>query len=200
MLTARVGDEQKGEDPTTNELCPRVVDLTGKEAGVLLPTGTICNKIALSVHCTLGEEVICDRSCHIGNFEADGTAALGGVVIHAVDSDFGLFTADQICDAIPTPLRYAPDGRLVAVEQTKGPGGGGVWPLDQLIAVATVAKERDLSTHMDGTRLFNASVKMGVPVRDYCDLYDPVWVDLTKGLGSFARPIFAGSHAFINDA
>ena len=70
MLTARVGDEQKGEDPTTNELCARVADLTGKEAAVLLPTGTMCNEIALRVHCAPGEEVICDRSCHIVNFEA----------------------------------------------------------------------------------------------------------------------------------
>ena len=199
MLTTRVGDEQKGEDPTTNELCPRVADLTGKEAAVLLPTGTMCNEIALSVHCALGEEDICDRSCHIVNFEADGTAALGGVMIHAVDIDFEMFTAGQIRDAIPQ-LRYAPDGSLVAVEQTKDLGGGGVWPLDQLTAVATVAKERGLSTHMDGTRLFNASVESGVPVRDYCDLYDSVWFNLTKGLGSFARPVLAGSHAFINDA
>ena len=94
MLTARVGDEQKGEDPTTNELCARVADLTGKEAAVLLPTGTMCNEIALRVHCAPGEEVICDRSCHIVNFEAGGPAALGGVMIHAVDSDFGIFTAD----------------------------------------------------------------------------------------------------------
>lgn len=94
MLTARVGDEQKGEDPTTNELCARVADLTGKEAAVLLPTGTMCNEIALRVHCAPGEEVIFDRSCHIVNFEAGGPAALGGVMIHAVDSDFGIFTAD----------------------------------------------------------------------------------------------------------
>ena len=200
MLTARVGDEQKGEDPTTNELCARVADLIGKEAAVLLPTGTMCNEIALRVHCAPGEEVICDRSCHIVNFEAGGPAALGGVMIHAVDSDFGIFTADQVRDAIRPPSRYAPDSRLVAVEQTTNLGGGGVWPLEQLTAVATVAKERGLATHMDGARLFNASVKSGVPVRDYCDLYDSVWIDLTKGLGSFAGAVLAGSHAFINDA
>lgn len=200
MLRAKVGDEQKGEDPTTNELCQRVAELTGKEAAVLLPTGTMCNEIALKVHCGPGDEVICDRSCHIVNFEAGGPAALSGVMIHAVDGAFGMFTADQVRSAIRPPSRYSPDSRLVAVEQTTNLGGGGVWPLDQLRAVATAAKEHGLSTHMDGARLFNASVKSGVSVQDYCELFDSVWIDLTKGLGSFAGAVLAGSREFINDA
>lgn len=200
LLRAEVGDEQKGEDPTTNELCDRVAALTGKEAAVLLPTGTMCNEIALRVHCDPGDEVICERSCHIVNFEAGGPAALSGVMIHPIDGENGMFTADQVRHAIRPISRYTPLSKLMAVEQTTNLGGGGVWPLEQLTSVAEAAKGEGLLTHMDGARLFNAAVKSGVSVRDYSELYDSVWIDLTKGLGSFAGAVLAGSKEFINNA
>ena len=200
LLHAEVGDEQKGEDPTTNELCDRVAALTGKEAAVLLPTGTMCNEIALRVHCDPGDEVICDRSCHIVNFEAGGPAALSGIMIHPVDRENGMFSADQVRQAIRPVSRYAPSSRLVAVEQTTNLGGGGVWPLDQLTEVAEAAKSEGLLTHMDGARLFNATVQAGIPPDSYAELYDSVWIDLTKGLGSFAGAVLAGSREFINSA
>lgn len=200
LVRARVGDEQKGEDPTTNELCDRVAALTGKEAAVLLPTGTMCNEIALRAHCSPGDEVICDRSCHIVNFEAGGPAALSGIMIHAVDGENGRFSADQVRHAIRPASRYAPSSRLVAVEQTTNLGGGGVWPLEQLTEVAEVARSHGLLTHMDGARLFNATVQSGVSPRAYAELYDSVWIDLTKGLGSFAGAVLAGSREFINVA
>ncbi|MDP6706967.1 MAG: threonine aldolase family protein [Alphaproteobacteria bacterium] len=200
LVDAEVGDEQKGEDPATNELCRRVAELTGKEAAVLLPTGTMCNEIALRVHCEAGSEVICERSCHIVNFEAGGPAALSGVMIHPIDGEHGRFTADQVRDAVRTPSRYAPESRLVAVEQTTNMGGGGIWPLDQLREVAAEAKSHGLKTHMDGARVFNASVKAGVRVRDYAEMYDSVWIDLTKGLGGFAGAVLAGSEDFVNSA
>jgi threonine aldolase len=200
LLNAEVGDEQKGEDPTTNELCDRVGELTGKEAAVLLPTGTMCNEIALRVHCNPGDEIICDRSCHIVNFEAGGPAALSGVMINPIDGENGMFTAEQVRQAIRPASRYAPSSRLVSVEQTTNLGGGGVWPLEQLTAVAEVAKESGLLTHMDGARIFNATVQSGISVQRYSELYDSVWIDLTKGLGSFAGAVLAGSKEFINSA
>jgi len=200
LLNAEVGDEQKGEDPTTNALCDRVAEMMGKEAATLLPTGTMCNEIALRVHCDPGDEVICDRSCHIVNFEAGGPAALSGVMINPLDGENGMFTVDQLRLAIRPPSRYAPTSRLLAVEQTTNLGGGGVWPLKQLTEVAELAKSRGLSTHMDGARLFNATVQSGVSARDYAVPFDSLWIDLTKGLGSFAGAVLAGSRAFINDA
>lgn len=200
MLAAEVGDEQKGEDPTTNELCRRIAEITGKSAAVLLPTGTMCNEIAMRVHCGQGDEVICDRSSHIVNFEAGGPSALSGVMLHALDGENGMFTPDQVRRAIRAPSRYAPTSRLLSAEQTTNLGGGGVWPLEQLREVAIVAKEAGLSTHMDGARIFNASVKSGVSVKDYAELYDSVWIDLTKGLGGFAGAVLAGSEAFISEA
>ncbi len=200
LLAASVGDEQKGEDQTTNELCRRVAEILGKEAAVLLPTGSMCNEIAIAVHCRPGEEVICERSCHIVNFEAGGPAALAGVMIAGIDGQHGRFSADQLCDAIRPVSRYAPESRLVAVEQTTNFGGGGVWPLKALREVAAEAKNNGLKTHMDGARLFNACVKSGTPAAEFAELFDSVWIDLTKGLGGFAGAVLAGSKEFINDA
>ncbi len=200
LVEAEVGDEQAGEDPTTNELCRRVADLLGKEAAVLLPTGTMCNEIALALHCEPGSEVICARSAHIVTFEAGGPGALGGVMIHALDSERGLFTAADVRAAVRPPSRYAPESRLVAVEQTSNLGGGAVWPIEQLRAVAAEAKAHGLKTHMDGARLFNACVASGVAPRDYAAGYDTVWIDLTKGLGGFAGAVLAGSAEDIDKA
>jgi len=200
LMEAEVGDEQAGEDPTTNQLCGRVADLLGKEAAVLLPSGTMCNEIALVLHCDPGSEVICAGSAHIINFEAGGPGALGGIMIRALDGAFGLFTADDIRATVRPPSRYAPESRLVAVEQTSNLGGGAVWPLAQLGAVAAEAKAHGLKTHMDGARLFNACVSSGVSPGDYAEGYDTVWIDLTKGLGGFAGAVLAGSAADIDKA
>ncbi len=199
-MEAEVGDEQAGEDPTTNALCRRVAELLGKEAAVLLPTGTMCNEISLTLHCDPGSEVICARSSHIINFEAGGPGALGGIMIHALDGDRGLFTATDVRAAVRPTSRYAPESRLVAVEQTSNLGGGGVWPLDQLREVAAEAKAQGLKIHMDGARLFNASVASGVAPGDYAEGYDTVWIDLTKGLGGFAGAVLAGSAKDIDAA
>jgi threonine aldolase len=200
LAEAEVGDEQAGEDPTTNELCRRIGDLLGKEAAVLLPTGTMCNEIALALHCEPGSEAICARSSHIINFEAGGPGALGGIMIHALDGERGMFTAADVLAAVRPSSRYAPESRLVAVEQTSNLGGGGVWPLEQLREVAVEAKAHGLKTHMDGARLFNACVSSGVSPGDYAEGYDTVWIDLTKGLGGFAGAVLAGSAEDIDKA
>jgi threonine aldolase len=200
MLSAEVGDVQSGEDATTNRLCERVTQLLGKEAAVFLPSGTMCNEIALRVHCEPGSEVICDRSSHIINFEAGGPAALSGVMLRALDGEHGRFTADQVRAAYRTRSRYSPESRLVSVEQTTNMGGGGIWPLATLRDVAQTAKELGLATHMDGARLFNACVASGVPAKDYVAAYDTCWIDFTKGLGGFAGAVLAGPKNFIDHA
>ena len=200
ILSAKLGDVQKGEDPTTNELCERVSDLLGKEAAILLPSGTMCNEIALRVHCNPGDEVICERSCHIYAYEAGGPAALSGIMMQPVDGQFGCFTADQVHQYVRPVSRYHPLSKLVSVEQTTNLGGGGVWSLSDLREVAEAAKGHDLLTHMDGARLLNASVASGVAAKDFTEHYDSCWIDLTKGLGGFAGAVLAGSNNFINQA
>lgn len=200
MVAAPVGDEQKGEDPTTTLLCDRVAALLGKEAAVLLPSGTMCNQIGLRVHCAPGDEVICSSLSHIINAEAGGAAALSGAMVRAIDTDDGMFTADHLHAAVRAKTRYTPRSRLLAVEQTTNLGGGGIWPVAQIDAVAAAARGHGLGVHMDGARLFNACVAAGVAPSRMCRSVDTVWVDLSKGLGSFAGAVLAGSAAFIDQA
>jgi threonine aldolase len=200
VLTAEVGDEQVGEDPTTQTLCERVAELLGKEAAVFLPSGTMCNEISIRVHARPGDEVICERSCHIINFEAGGPAASSGVMIHALDGVNGIFEPDQVRQAVRPKSRYMPESRLLCVEQTANLGGGAVWPLDKLRAVAAVAKQHGLSTHMDGARLMNAVVKSGIKAREWARDFDSCWIDFSKGLGAPMGAVLAGSNGFIERA
>ena len=200
MAAAEVGDEQSGDDPTTNRLCARVAELLGKEAAVFLPSGTMCNEIALAVHCRPSEEVIAHRSAHIINFEGGGPAAIAGVMLQALDGDYGFFSGADLAAAIRPQSRYAPKSRLVAVEQTSNLGGGTVWPLAQLQEVADVAREHGLAVHMDGARLLNAVVASGVAAKDFAAVTDTVWVDFSKGLGCPVGAVLAGSQAHIDEA
>jgi len=199
-LNAIVGDEQKNEDPTTLELCDRVAALLGKEAAVFLPSGTMCNEIAIRVHTRPGDEVICERSSHVVNYETGGPAAISSVMIHAVDGNNGIFEPDQVARAIRPDSRYMPESRLVCVEQTANLGGGAVWPLEKIQGVAETAKKAGLATHMDGARLMNAVVKSGIPGATWAEGYDSCWIDFTKGLGAPVGAVLAGSTDFIKRA
>lgn len=200
MAKAEVGDEQQGGDPSVNALNERVAGLLGKEAAVFLPSGTMCNQIALLVHCRPGEEVICDRTAHIVTSEGGGAAAFASVMINTLDGERGIFTAAQAEAAIRPESRYAPRSRLIEVEQTNNRGGGSVWPLEKLSAVAAVARKHGLGVHMDGARLMNAQVASGVPAKDFAKQADTVWLDLTKGLGCPLGAVLAGPKPFIQEA
>ena len=200
VLDCAVGDEQKGEDPTTIELCQRVANLLGKDAAVFMPSGTMCNEIAIKVHTDPGDEIICENSCHIINFETGGPAAISGVMIRAIEGINGRFTAEQARACVRANSRYMPKSSLLCVEQTANMGGGAIWPLDQMDAVASVAKDAGLATHMDGARLLNASVKTGIAASRYAQEYDSVWIDFTKGLGAPVGAVLAGTKEFISQA
>ena len=200
MLEAEVGDEQNHLDPTVNRLCAAVADRLGKEAAVFLPSGTMCNEIAMLVHCHRGDEIYAHRTAHIINYEAAGAAALAGTAVRGLDGARGIYTADTLRAALREENRYAPRSRLVEVEQTAQGGGGAVWSLDEIEAVTEVAKAHDLRLHMDGARLFNAVVASGVPARLFAAPFDSVWIDLTKGLGCPVGAVLAGSARFIDEA
>ena len=200
MCAAPVGDEQRGEDPSTNELCERVAQLLGKQRAVFLPSGTMCNEIAYRVHCDHGDEVILHESGHALHFEVGGPAALAGVMTRTLPGERGLFEAEQVRQAIRPPNRHHPRSRLLSVENTANLGGGAVWPLDQINAVTAVAHEHGLATHLDGARLLNAVVASGVSAADYCQGFDSAWLDLSKGLGAPVGAVLAGDEAFIEEA
>jgi threonine aldolase len=200
MAEAEVGNEQAGEDPTVNKLCRMTAELLGKEDAVFLPSGTMCNQIALRVWCEPGDEVILDRIAHPANSEAGGPSAMAGASMHPIDGDRGMFTADQVRAAIREPKRNAPRSRVLAVENTVNFGGGAVWPLRQLQEVCAVAKERGLKTHMDGARLMNAVVASGVSAKEFAAPCDSAWIDLSKGLGCPVGAVLAGSREFVDRA
>ncbi len=200
MAGAEVGDEQRGEDPSVNALCERVAALLGKEAAVFLPSGTMCNEIALLVHCRPGEEVICDWTAHIVTAEGGGPGALAGVMVRTLEGKAGIFEAEQVAEAVRPVNRYAPRSRLVVVEQTSNMGGGTIWPLAVVEAVAETAGAHGLLLHMDGARLFNACVGAGVDAARYAAPFDSLWVDFSKGLGCPVGAVLAGSATFIEAA
>ena len=200
MCAAEVGDEQKGEDPTVNRLQDQVAELLGKEAALFLPSGTMCNEIALRVHCRPGDEMLAHWTAHPIHAEAGGPAALAGVNTRALDGPRGLFDVATVQAAVRPPSRYSPRSRLLWVEQTSNLGGGSVWPLAGIEAVVGVARRHGLATHMDGARLFNAVVASGVSARAYAAPFDSAWIDFTKGLGAPVGAALAGSREFIVDA
>lgn len=200
MASAPVGDEQRGEDPTTNRLCEMTAELLGKEAAVFMPSGTMCNQIAILVHCRAGDDIIADRTAHIINSEGGGPAVFAGASLRPIDGERGIFTADQAEEAIRRPRRHAPRTRMIEIEQTANSGGGSIWPLETIRAVGDVAKRHDLVLHMDGARLLNAVVASGVSARDFSEPFDSLWLDLSKGLGCPVGAVLAGSADFIEQA
>lgn len=200
MAEAEVGDEQRGEDPSVNALTERVADLLGQESALFLPSGTMCNQIALAVHCSAGDEVFAASNAHIVNSEAAGAAVFARSVIRNIPSATGIFTPDQLREAIQPDRVKSPRSSLVSVEQTTNRGGGAVWPLDVLAGIVQVAREHRLKLHMDGARLMNAVVASGVDAKTYAARFDSAWLDISKGLGCPVGGVLAGSAAFIEEA
>lgn len=200
MAEAEVGDEQVHEDPTVNRLCEAVCALTGKEAAVYLPSGTMCNQIAVMVHCRPGDEILLDRTSHLIHFEAGGASALAGATLAPLDGHDGIFTAGQLAARIRTGRRHTPPARLVCIEQTCNLGGGRIWPLERIVEVCEVARAHGLATHMDGARLMNAVAGSGVSAARFCAPFDSCWIDFSKGLGAPVGAVLAGSRDFIEEA
>jgi threonine aldolase len=202
IAAAEVGDEQRGLDPTTRALEERVAELLGQEAAVFLPSGTMCNEIALLLHIRPGgDELIADRTAHPINSEAGGPAALAGAMVRALVGENGIFTAAQLEGALRTAgNRYMPRSRLAWVEQTTNMGGGRVWPLETIDEVLATATRHGLRTHLDGARLLNAVVASGVPASEYAGGFDTAWIDFTKGLGAPVGAVLAGSAELIGEA
>ena len=200
MCDAEVGDEQLWEDPTVNRLQEMVAELLGKEAALFLPSGTMCNQVAFSVHCRAGDEIILHETAHPLLYEAGGAAALIGAVFRPLIGPRGMFTAAQVRQAVRPAVHYMPRSRVVSIEQTANIVGGAVWPLREVEAVCGTARELGLARHMDGARLMNAVVSSGTPAKAFAAQVDSVWIDLTKGLGAPVGSVLAGSRGFIEEA
>jgi threonine aldolase len=200
MCEAEVGDEQTLEDPTVNTLQEMVAELLGKEAALFLPSGTMCNAIAMRLHCRPGDEMIIHRTAHPIHYEAGSPAALAGVNVCALDGPRGQYDKDAVAAAIRPDSRYMPRSTLLWVEQTSNLGGGSIWPLARIAEVTDLARRHGLRTHLDGARLMNAVVASGVSAREYAKHFDSAWIDFSKGLGAPVGAALAGSREFIAEA
>jgi threonine aldolase len=200
MLAADVGDEQAGSDPSVWALCDYSARLLGKEAAMFLPSGTMCNQVAIATHTRPGDEILAHEDAHIQSSEAGAPGAISGVLIRGVPGERGIFSPETLKEAIRPVSRYSPPQTLVEVEQTANKGGGACWTVAGLQAVADVAHAHGMKVHMDGARLMNAAVALGVPASDITAPCDTVWLDFTKGLGAPLGAVLVGSKDFIGQA
>ncbi len=200
MMEAEVGDEQAGLDPTVTALCDRMASLLGKQAAIFLPSGTMCNQVAILTHCRPGDAILAHKTAHILTAEGGAAAALTGAQIMGLDGPDGQFTTETLAAAFNGGSRYDTPQTLVEVEQTANLGGGTVWPATTLWNISELAHSRGMATHMDGARLMNAVVAEGVPADEMAAGYDSVWLDFTKGLGTPLGAVLAGSSEFIDRA
>jgi threonine aldolase len=202
MAEAEVGDEQRFQDPSVNRLQERVAELLGHEAGLFLPTGTMCNLIGFRLHLgQAGDEVLLDRTSHPLNFEAGSPGAISHAIVSPLDGERGVFSAEQLEAAIRPPgNRYAPRSRLASVEQTTNMGGGRVWPPETVREVLEVSRAHGLRAHLDGARLMNAVVASGTPAADWASGFDTAWIDFSKGLGAPVGAVLCASRELIEEA
>ena len=200
MASAEVGDDQYGEDPSTNRLQARVADMLGKEAAVWLPSGTMANQVALRTLTRPGDEVVASRESHAAWHEVGGAAANAGVQIHEIGQG-GIFTADEL-RAATKPRNFAifPMTTLVEVENTHNRAGGVVVPQPEVLRICAVARELGLATFLDGARLWNASAATGLALDTLAQPFDLVVVAFSKGLGAPGGSMLAGSKALITAA
>jgi threonine aldolase len=192
MAQAEVGDDVYGEDPTVNALQDKVAALLGKEAAVWVPTGTMANQIAIGSYVGPGDEIICERGCHVVNYEGGAISALWGAQSLVIDGPRGIYGVDALKAALRGRAGdHDPHQRAIAIENTHNRGGGSIWPLAQMEAVADVAKAAGLAVHLDGARLWNAHVASEIGLARWCVKAETVSVCLSKGLGAPAGSVVA---------
>src|SRR2546423_5123079 len=201
IANAAVGDEQKREDPTVNELERRGADFLGQEEAVFLPTATMANQIALNILGAPGDALLVERHAHIMLSELGGPAAHSGLLTIGLEGTDGRFSPDQVAAEIRdrTSVHVAPT-RIIAVENTHNSSGGRVWPLDEIDGIVAAGREHELAVHLDGARLVNAAVASGVEPGRIGRGFDTVTLCFSKGLGCPLRALIAGSHELMTHA
>jgi len=197
MARAEVGDDVFGDDPTVKELEAETATLLGKEAALYTPSGTMANQLAIRGHTEPGDEILVEANAHLYYYESGAPAALSGVMCRCLNGQRGIFTGADLEAALRPADQHFPRTRLVCIENTHNRGGGKIWSVKELQEVADTARRHGLLLHLDGARLWNASVATGIPERDYAAHFDTVSVCFSKGLGAPVGSALAGPKSFI---
>jgi threonine aldolase len=201
IAEALVGDEQKREDPSVNELQERVAALLGQEAAIFLPTATMANQIALKLLSHPGDVLLAEEHSHVVIYEYGGAAAHAGLMTVGLPGDRGRVGAEQVRRAAEPSTKVADQrAAVLSLENTHNSAGGRVWPLDDLDEVVSAAREVGLAVHLDGARLVNAAVALGRPPADIAARFDTVTLCLSKGLGCPLGALLAGSRELMERA
>jgi threonine aldolase len=199
MAEAEVGDDVYGEDPSINRLQAQAAEMVGKEAALFVASGTMANQVAVRTHTRSGDAILAGQRAHVFLFESGAAAAISGVQ-GVILGEEGFFDAADVRAAIyPRDAHFART-RLVCVENTHNASGGRVFPLDDQLAIAEVAREAGLKMHLDGARLFNAAAASGCPAAELAAPYDSVSFCLSKGLGAPVGSLLCGTRAFVDEA
>lgn len=200
MVQADVGDDVFGEDPTVKALQNTVADLLGKEAALFVPSGMMGNQLGIHVHTRPGDEVIVERKSHIFNYESGAASSLSGVTLHVIEGNDGRFSKHQLLGALRHGHYWESNSTLLCLENTLNIAGGLLNPLSELRELTACAREHGLACHLDGARLWNASVATQIPMKEYAAPFDTVTVCLSKGLGAPVGSVFAGTEKMVRRA
>ena len=201
MMKAKVGDDVYKEDETVNLLEARIAKLFGKSHALFFPSGTMANQTAIKLHTNPGDQVICDKYAHIYNYEGGGASFNSGVSCKLIDGSRGMFTAEQVVEAInPPDFYHSPLTTLVAIENTTNKGGGACWDFNELKKIKAVCESNNLGFHLDGARLWNALVAKEETAQDYGKIFDTISVCLSKGLGCPIGSVLVGDAHLMKNA
>ncbi|GGC87413.1 threonine aldolase [Chelatococcus reniformis] len=202
MAEAEVGDDVYGDDPTVKALEAATAELLGKDDAVYMPSGTMTNQVGIRTHTQPGDAALYDHQAHVYQLEGGASAAISGVLPRLLPGVRGIFSPADVESAFGRDHRFVPSAvappvRLLCLENTHNAGGGSVWPLDTLTAVAGAGRARGLALHLDGARLWHATVATGVAEAAYAAPFDSVSVCFSKALGAPVGSCLAGSHALV---
>jgi threonine aldolase len=197
---APLGDDVYGEDPTVNELEAMAAKMLGKEASVFMPSATMANLAAIIAHTERGDEVVLEEEAHILYYEVGGISAIAGCIPLQVKGDRGVLSADLVEGKLRKPNIHYPRTSLVCVENTHNRAGGTITPPDVMLGVRELANRWGLRVHVDGARIFNAAVALGIPVSELAEHADSICFSLSKGLSAPVGSVLAGSHEHVSSA
>jgi threonine aldolase len=201
MYEAEVGDDVYGEDPSVNELQRYAAELLGKESALYVSSGVMGNQICLNVLTEPGDEIICETDAHIFNYESGSPAVLSGIQLHPIPGKRGVIKAEQVEDAIrPAGAYYMPRTKVIAIENTHNRAGGTIFPLEVIKELRDLADKYNLFLHIDGARIWNASVASGIPLKEYTQYCDTISCCLSKALGAPVGSIIAGTSEMMKKA
>ena len=200
MARARVGDDVLGEDPTVKDLEALAAEMLGKERGLFVPSGTMANLVAVMTHTQRGDEVLVEAEAHTYYYEVGSISAVAGVIPRPIPGRFGYIAPEQVRDAVRPPNVHFPIPRLLCLENTHNRAGGMPFSPEDMDAVCVAARELGLAVHVDGARIFNAAVALGVPASQLVRSADSVMFCVSKGLSAPVGSVLLGRAAFIERA